>query len=182
MYSRYSDGRSGRFSRTKPVILLTGVVMVALGIAVLINPIGAVEALVRIVGWIFIAYGAITLVAAFLKGEPVKNNPGELVVGALALIPGLIMVIFPHQLVGFVWTIIGIIVLATGILDVVEASDFRRVGSPLAMPATIAGVITAVLGLIVIVAPMFSLTVGMLLAAVALFVDGVTEIIFGLGA
>lgn len=175
------SARSGRFSRTKPVILLTGLVMVVLGIAILINPIGAVEALVRILGWVLVVYGAIALVAAFAKGDPVKNNPGELAIGAITLVPGLIMGIFPGQLVSFVWTIIGIIVVLTGVLDIAEAGDFRRVGSPLAGPATAAGVITVLLGIVVIVAPMFSLTVGMLFAAMALFVDGLTEIIFGLG-
>lgn len=175
--------RGGRplFGRTKPVILLTGVVMVAMGIAVLINPIAAVEALVRIVGWILIAYGVITLISAFVKGDPLHNAPAELVMAAITIIPGLIMVIIPNQLVSFVWTVIGVIVLATGVLDVVEAGEFRRIGSPLAGPATVSGVITAVLGLVTVFAPTFSLTIGMLIAAVALFVDGVTEIIFGLG-
>lgn len=169
------------FGRTKPVILLTGIVMVILGIAVMVNPIAAVEALVRIVGWVLVGFGVITLISAFAKGDPVHNSPAELMLGALTVIPGLIMAIFPNQLVSFVWTVIGIIVLVTGVLDVIEAGEFRRVGSALAVPATISGVITALLGLIVIIMPMFSMTIGMLFAAVALFVDGITEIIFGLG-
>ena len=169
------------FGRTKPVILLTGIVMVVLGIAVLINPIAAVEALVRIIGWVLVAYGVITLVAAFAKGDPVHNAPAELAIGVITIVPGLIMGIWPGALVSFVWTIIGILVFITGIMDVMEAGQFRRVGSPLAMPATVSGIITALLGLVTLIAPMFSLTIGMLLAAVALFVDGITEIIFGLG-
>lgn len=169
------------YGRTKPVIILTGVVMVALGIAVLVNPIAAVETLVRIVGWVLVVYGIITLVSAFVKGDPMKNSPAELLMGAIALVPGLIMGLFPGALVSFVWTVIGLLILATGVLDVVEAGDLRRIASPLAMPATVSGIITAVLGLIVIIAPMFSASIGMVFAAVALFVDGITEIIFGLG-
>lgn len=155
--------------------------MVILGIAVLVNPIAAMEALVRIVGWVLVVFGIVTLVSAVVKGDPVKNSPGELFMGVIALVPGLIMGLFPGPLVTFVWTVIGIIILATGILDVVEAGDLRRIGSPLATPATVSGVITALLGLIVVIAPMFSASIGMLFAAVALFVDGITEIIFGLG-
>ena len=176
-------GKEGSvFSRTKPVVLLTGVVMVVLGIAILINPIPAVENLVRIMGWIMVAYGVVTIVTAFLRGDPLNNARADLALGVVALIPGLIMGAFPGPLIKFVWTIIGVIVLVTGVLDVIEAGDFRRVGSPLAMPATISGVITALLGLVVIVSPMFSMAIGMLFAAVALIVDGITEIIFGLGA
>lgn len=176
-----SVGIPNRFARTKPIILLTGIVMVALGIAVLVNPIAAVEALVRIMGWILVAYGAITLVTAFMKGDPVKNAPTTLILGGLTIGVGLFMGIAPGFLVQFVWTIIGIIVLATGVFDIVEAGAYRSAGSPLATPATVSGIITALLGVIVIICPLVSAAVGMLVAAVALLIDGVTEIIFGLG-
>ena len=172
---------SNRFARTKAIIVLTGVVMVALGIAVLINPIAAVEALVRLMGWILVGYGAITLASAVVKGDPIQNAPSTLVLGILAIAFGLFMGIAPRFLVSFVWTIIGVIILATGVLDIVEAGSYRSQGSSLATPATVSGIITALLGLIVIVCPVFSAGVGMLAAAVALLIDGVTEIIFGLG-
>jgi len=170
-----------RFARTKGVVLLTGIVMVVLGIAVLVNPIGAVETLVRIMGWVLVVYGALTLVNAFMKGDPVKNAPAMLGLGGVAVVVGLIMALAANSLVSFVWTIIGIIVLATGVFDIMEAGDFRKVGSPLALPATASGVITAILGAVVIICPLFSAAFAMLLAAVALLIDGITEIIFGLG-
>lgn len=177
-----SNSRSNfsRFSRTKPVVLLTGLAMVVLGIAVLVNPIGAVEALVRIVGWVLVVYGGITVASAFMRGDPIKNVPADLALGCLAVVLGLIMGIAPGGLVKFVWTIIGVLVFITGILDIMEAGTFRSTGSPLATPATVSGIITVVLGAIVIITPMFSLAVGMLFSAVALIVDGITEIIFGL--
>lgn len=171
-----------RFARTKPIILLTGVLMVILGIAVLVNPIGAIEALVRIIGWVLVAYGVITLVSAFMKGDPVRSAPVELGLGGITTAAGLVMGIWPGAFVAFVWTFLGVIILATGVLDIMEAGEFRRYRSPLAMPATVSGAITALLGVLVIVAPMASATLGMLVAAVALLIDGVTEIIFGLGA
>ena len=169
-----------RFARTKPAILLTGVLMVALGIAVLINPIGAVQTLVRLMGWVLVAYGALTLVMAFAKGDPFQQAPGELAMGCVALLPGFVMGLFPGVFVEFVWTFLGVIILITGVLDVMETSEFRRMRSPLATPAIVSGVITIILGVIVILVPMASAALGMLLAAVALLVDGVTEIIFGL--
>ena len=170
------------FSRRKPIILLTGLVMVVLGVAILINPITAVEMLVRIMGWIMVAYGVVTLVSAFVRGDPAHNAPSELVLGIAAAAFGLVMGVFPGPLVKFAWTIIGILVLLTGILDVIEAGDFRRAGSPLAMPATISGIITALLGVIAIASPMFPAGLGMVLGALALLVGGISEIIFGLGA
>lgn len=176
-----ANKRRNSFSRSKSTILLSGVVMVSLALAVLINPIAAVVTLVRIIGWVLVVYGAITLASAFMRGDPVRNAPADLAIGAFTAVPGLIMALFPNTFVSFVWTFIGVIVLLTGVLDIFEAGDLRRFGSALALPATASGVITAVLGLMVVIAPFFSLEVGMLLAAAALLVDGVTEIVFGLG-
>lgn len=171
----------GRFNRTKPAVLITGLVMVILGIVIFVHPIAAIEMLVRIVGFVLAAYGVFNLVSAFMKGDPVKNAPADLVLGAITLIPGLIMIITPGSLVTFAWTFIGIIILCTGVLDVLEAGEFRRMRSPLSLPATASGVITALLGVAVIFAPLASATAGMLVAAIALLIDGITEIIFGLG-
>lgn len=171
----------GRFTRTKPVVLITGIVMTALGIVIFVHPIAAMEMLVRIVGWVLVAYGAFNLVAAVMKGDPVHNAPADLALGIVTLVPGLVMGIAPNVLITVAWTFVGIIILLTGLLDIVEAGDFRRVRSPLALPATVSGVITVILGVIAIFAPMASATVGMLAAAIALLIDGITEIIFGLG-
>lgn len=170
-----------RFARTKPAVLLTGVLMVALGIAVLVNPIGAVETLVRLIGWVLVAYGVLTLIMAFVKGDPMRDAPSEIALGIITFVPGLIMGLFPKVFVGIVWTFLGIIILATGVLDVFEASDLRRARNPLAASATVSGIITILLGVLVILVPMASAALGMLVAAAALLIDGVTEIIFGLG-
>lgn len=171
----------GNISRTKPAILITGLVMVALSIAIFINPIGAMTTLVRIIGWVFVAYGAVMLVSAIFKGDPIHNAPSVVVLGVVAVIAGLFMALMPEVLVSFVWTILGIVILITGVLDIFEARDFRATSSPLAGPATVSGILTVVLGLVVVFAPMFSAVLGMLAAAIALFVGGITEIIFGLG-
>ena len=170
-----------RLERTKAVVILTGIVMVVLGIAIMVNPINAVQTLVRIMGVVLLAYGAVTLVPAFMRGDPVRNAPADLAIGGIAAVVGLVMAIFPGALVNFVWSIIGIIVLFTGLLDIAESRVFRTVASPLAIPATTSGIITIALGVITILAPMASMTMAMLVAAVALLIDGVTEIIFGLG-
>ncbi len=169
------------FARTKPIILLTGIVMVILGVVVLVNPIGAAEALTRIVGWVSVVYGVITLVNAIRRGNPLKEAPGELGLGILATVLGLVMAFYTGGVVTFVYVFMGVMILATGLLDIIETKRFRDDRSPIALPATVSGVITVLLGIIVIIAPMFSVALSMLFAAVALIVDGITEIIFGLG-
>lgn len=171
----------GRYTRTKPAVLITGLVMTILGVVIFVHPIAAMETLIRIVGGVLVVYGIYNLISAFMKGDPVKNAPADLALGVITLVFGLIMIIAAKALLTVAWTFVGILILATGVLDILEAGQFRRVQSPLALPATASGVITALLGIIVIFAPIASATVGMLAAAIALLIDGITEIIFGLG-
>ncbi|MDO4797337.1 MAG: DUF308 domain-containing protein [Coriobacteriales bacterium] len=172
---------SDKFARTKPAVLVTGLVMTILGIVILVHPIAAMELLIRIIGFVLVGFGLFNIISAFMKGDPVKNSPGNLALGILALLPGLFFAINPAGFITLAWTFVGIVILVTGLLDIMEAGEFRRMASPLAMPATASGVITALLGILVIFAPIASATVGMLAAAVALLIDGITEIIFGLG-
>ena len=89
-------GKEGSvFSRTKPIVLLTGAVMVVLGVAILLNPVVVTETLVRLMGWIMAAFGVVTLVSAFMRGDPVQNARADLALGAVTLLPGLIMGVFP---------------------------------------------------------------------------------------
>jgi uncharacterized membrane protein HdeD (DUF308 family) len=163
------------------VILITGLIMVGLSIAIFVNPIAAMESLIRIIGIVLVAYGAFTLVTTVRRGQPMQKSPGELLLGGVAAITGLFMSFVPDKMGALVWAILGILILITGILDVMEARDLRADNSPLAMPATISGVLTALLGILAIAVPMWSATIGMLIVAIALFVDGITEIVFGLG-
>ena len=145
----------GRFSRSKPMILITGLVMVGLSIAIFVNPIAAMESLIRIIGIVLVAYGAFTLVMAVRRGQPMQKSPGELLLGVIAAVTGLFMAFLPDKMSALVWAILGILILITGILDVLEARDLRAARSPLAAPATISGVLTALLGVLVIVVPMW---------------------------
>lgn len=173
--------RVNPYVRSKLVVILTGIVMCGLAIAVLINPIAAVGTLVRIIGWVFLGFGIVMLVSAFMKGDPVHNAVSELGLGVVCAILGLVMALAPGVFTTIVWTFIGIVVLATGILDIIEAADARGQGSPLAPAGAIVGFITAILGVIAIVSPLFFPELAMLVAAVVLLVDGITELIFGLG-
>ena len=168
-------------TRSKSTILLTGAVMVALGVAVLINPIRALEVIVRIMGWILVAYGLFTTVPKVIRRDEIGDNIADISIGVVLLVVGLFMGLFPANFVSFVWTLIGIFILATGLFDIMESGSFREKGSTLAVPATVTGVICVLLGLAVILVPMASPTLGMLIAAIALLVNGITETIFGLG-
>ena len=169
-----------QYIRSKAIIILCGIAMIVLGIGIFLNPIAAIQNLIRIIGWVFVGIGVVTIVTTILSGNA-SAEIGLIVGGAIFGLVGAGMAMWPGFFGKTVWTILGILVLITGILDIVEASDARSKGNPLAIPATMSGVVTMILGIICVVSPMFFPELGMLIAAVTLLIDGITEVIFGLG-
>lgn len=167
--------------RSKGNVLLTGVVMIALGIVILVNPIGALETIVRLMGFVIIGYGVLALVPHFLNRNGANGVTTDVGIGAIAAIVGLVMAIFPHFVVSVVWTVIGVFILLTGVLDIMESRTLRANSGALGWAATGSGVLCVLLGILVICVPMASPTLGMLVAAAALIINGITEIIFALG-
>jgi uncharacterized membrane protein HdeD (DUF308 family) len=91
------------------------------------------------------------------------------------------MAMMPNTFVTVVWSFLGAIVLATGVLDVIEASRAKGQGSSLAGLAFVFGCFTAVLGMVLIMSPFLFSELAMLIAAIVLLIDGVSELVFGLG-
>ncbi len=167
--------------RSKGNVLLTGIVMIAMGVIILINPIQAMDTIVRMIGCALIVFGILALVPAFIHRDTITGVTPDIGSSILAIIFGLVLAFFPTFVVTVVWTMIGIFILLTGILDIVEARPLRQTAGMLGLLATGSGVLCVLLGILVICVPMASPTLGMLVAAGALIINGITEIIFALG-
>ncbi len=167
------------FKRARATIILTGVALIVLGVIIFLYPIAATSSLVEVVGWTLVVAGVITLVTSFVRRNPETEVVADLTVALAEIVPGIIMVMAPTVFVLFIWSLIGLYIILTGINDVFEALDLRGVadhhwGARLAM-----GVLTILLGAFVVATPVFSTAVGMLLCACALVVDGVSEVASG---
>ncbi len=167
-------------SRSRSTVILTGVVLTILGVLVWNNNIFMVESFVRTAGWVLVAAGVVTLVAAVLGGTERRAEGTDLTVCVLMILLGLFMAMWPTVLVSWIWSIVGVIILFTGISDIVEGRALRALGIRLGTGAIVSGVLTVILGIVTIFTPMTSLTLGMMIAGVALILDGVSEIITGL--
>lgn len=158
--------------RSRLTVVLGGLGMLALGLSVMVNPIGALAEGVALVGWILVIVGALTLLAAALQGGvPPRRGWADIVVGGLDLVLGIVLVAASASLVGSVWLVLGAYVLLTGVHTVLDAP---RLGS------RIAGGVVAALGAVVIVASCGSSVLGMLACCLVLVVAGVIELVCGL--
>ena len=166
------------FRRTKAAVILMGVGLLALGIALFVAPIGATMLIVSLVGWVLVVTGAVTLLNCWAH-RSAELRQADLVIGLIEAVPGMCLVLWPQVFVAFVYVLVGVIILVTGVNDVVEALAIRRLGLPGWGWRLALGLLTLAAGAFVVSSPFTMAEFAMLLAATALIFDGITEIAAG---
>ena len=89
------------------------------------------------------------------------------------------LIVWPDAFVAVVYVIIGVIVLVTGVNDVIEANAVRLAFGAGWVWRMVIGVITLLAGVAVVASPFAMAELVMLVAGLALIFDGITEIIAG---
>ena len=166
------------FRRTKATVILMGVALLVLGVAMFVSPIGATLLIVRIVGWTLAIVGAVTLLNCWRRHSE-ELRQADLFVGLIEAIPGVCLIAWPDAFVAVVYVLIGIIVLVTGVNDIIEANAVRRTFGVGWAWRMVLGVLTLVMGVIVVSSPFTMAELVMLVAGLVLVFDGITEIIAG---
>ena len=124
-------------------LLVTPVILVILGLALLLSPDSATSLLVRILGWILISVSAgLAFWALSVPGGLVSKVIGAVIFG----LAGIWMVSHPLHLAAWVGRLVGLLLMIQGIQDIVYIR-LRR--SSVFLP-----VLTAVAGAVLVVLPM----------------------------
>lgn len=168
------------FKRTRATIILSGILLIVLSIIALVVPIGSATTSVTIVGWTLIVAGGITIATSFARSIELYQAQADLVLAGLEVVPGIIMVMDPTLFVPWLWSVLGLYVVLTGVEDTFEAYDLRGLANHHWTWRLAIAIFTIVTGLIVFGATFYSTVLGMLLAALALLLDGITELISGI--
>lgn len=166
------------FKRTRATVILMGVALLVLGVAMFVSPIGATLLIVRVVGWTLAIVGAVTLANCWRHSSEGLRQ-ADLFMGLLEAIPGVCLIMWPDAFVAVVYVLIGIIVLVTGVNDVIEANVIRRALGVGWVWRMAIGVVTLLAGAAVVASPFAMAELVMLVAGLALVFDGITEIIAG---
>lgn len=161
-----ADHRGGVPASMWGGLLIGGIIAVILGIIVVFNPFDSVRFLTVVVGIAFVVAGIFGIVAA-IRGTSRVSIWAPIV----ALIGGIVLIVVPEGSVKTLAIIIGIILLAFGIVTIVGAIGARQDGG---WAPVLVGAVLIVLGLIVIVWP------GPTLALIAVLV-GISVLVSGIG-
>lgn len=168
------------FKRTRATIILSGILLIALSIITLVVPIGSATTSATLIGWALVIAGGITIATSFARSIELYQAQADLVLAGLEVVPGIIMIMQPELFVPWLWGLLGLYVVLTGVEDAFEALDLRGLANHHWTWRMAVAIFTIVTGAVVFGATFYSSVLGMLLAAVALFLDGVTELISGI--
>lgn len=164
------------FQRTKLTVVLLGVAQAVLGIIFFTNPSGATVTVTQMVGWLLIFVGGGTLSMCFFRPGS-SSSTMDIIVGAGELILGILMVVNPVFFVRYLFILLGLMVIFTGINDVVDAGRVRSDGSRITLGM---GIATLVVGAIMLMAPFLFADAIAIIAGFALAISGITEVFAGL--
>ena len=160
------------FRRSKLSVMLLGIAETILGIYCFMNPAGATVTVVQVMGWILIFVGGVTL-ASCLMGTA---STASFLAGGAQLVFGLLMAIRPDIFVSYVFVLLGIMVIVTGIHDLTEVGQLRDNGTRVGLGM---GIVTIALGAFMLAAPFFFADMIAIVAGIGLVVSGVTEVLAG---
>jgi uncharacterized membrane protein HdeD (DUF308 family) len=166
------------FRRTRTTIILSGIAFIVLGVMLFLHPLSAIEAFVSLAGWTLLITGLITTVANLMR--PHGSLWADLAIAALEIIPAIFMLSAPGLFLYWLWSLIGLYILLTGINDIFEALALKDLESHHWKARMAMGGLTILMGVIVAMTPLFSMTFGMLICACALILNGVSELVSGI--
>ena len=159
----------GRDRRNWGLLLAVGIVSIVFGIIVLANIWGSVR-LVAVLAGLFLLFAGVVQLAT-MSGA--RGKGGRIFSGLLAVILGVMLIVWPESSVKTVAVIVGIAFLVWGLAMALAALMDRGEGSGVAAAF---GAILAIIGIIVIAWPGPTIAILMVLVGVNALVFGVSAV------
>ena len=146
-----------------------------LGLILAIMPGVAADALVSVLGWILIVFGAVCLISA-LALRSGREGAGPIAGGLLALASGLALLLRPGVLVSLGGLVLGLLLVIHGLQDFSQARKAKAMGYD-AKPAMIVAVVKLVLGALILINPFSTVALLIRIAGIFLILDALGDLL-----
>lgn len=153
-----------------------------LGVALLIYPEVSLAVLTRVIGIIFICYGAFKLIGYFSKDLFRLAFQFDLAFGLLLIAAGILLLARPQRMVSLFGFLIGILVLTDGLFKIQTALDARRFGLRTWWLILIFAVLSSAAGLMLMCDPLFGANLLMVFAGFCLIAEGILNLCVAISA
>ena len=161
--------------RTKTNMILMAILTILLGMILVIWPASSTMFICLVAGWLLLLGGILSVVVYFSYQETGPNS--SLFLGLIAAALGLWIVIRPSAIVQFISVLFGIVLLLHGFMDIQDSVELKRSSYSNWWIFIIFSVVTVILGVFVIWAPITSASVMTVFSGISLLFDGITELI-----
>ncbi len=152
------------------------VCLIALGLVLFVWSDTAINMICKVIAALIAVVGIAVVIAFFFGRSRVYGSSAGLFGGVTMLVMGMYLFFRPEVLASLVPTIIGLIVLVTGLVDLSESIRIARQKSGGATAAVVIAALEIILGVVFVIHPMFIENILMKLMAVVLVADGVSDI------
>lgn len=155
---------------------LISVVFIALGVTMLIWPEDVMDIVSRACGALMAMGAAAMIVTYFIKKDRGLIDVGLLISAVVIGALGCQLVVSPEFLIALLPTIIGVLIVASGISDIGKSFIIRRENGEGFLIALILSIVTVILGMLIVLKPSILSNFIVRLIGISAIYDGVSDI------
>ncbi|MDD6620534.1 MAG: DUF308 domain-containing protein [Eubacteriales bacterium] len=161
------------FGKIKNLSIITIIASAVMGIVLLARPGETLYVVSMICGITMIALGVGALISYFVK----DRNMLLIILAVISVIMGIIVCVKYKSIVSILLFLFGLFILISGIVDLITSIDVKRYGFGDWIVSFLMSLVTAVLGLLIVVNPFSSSLAVIRLLGISLLVYAVLDII-----
>ena len=160
--------------RTASSIVIMALITLLLGLVLVIFPGAATKTICLILGWALLL-GGVASIVYYLINRKNSSPIISLVVGIIAFGWGLWIVINPVFWVSFLFIIFGVLMVLHGLGNLGDGIEMKRCGFPKWWISLILGIVTILLGILVIILPFVAASTVVVFCGISLIFDALTD-------
>ena len=167
-----------KFPSTKLGTIVSGVALAAMGIILFTNPQSAMLTITVMLGWVLVVMGIVSLASALTRWSVILST-ADLYAGIVELLFGILLVNIPGFFVTWIFILLGIFILVSGLNSLYGANALQALGLPSAGTAKVGAILAIVLGVLVLFSPGLFADTTMVICGIALVYCGIVRIVDG---
>lgn len=167
-----------KFTSTKLGTIVSGVALAAMGIILFTNPQSAMLTITVMLGWVLVVMGIVSLASALTRWSVILST-ADLYAGIVELLFGILLVNIPGFFVTWIFILLGIFILVSGLNSLYGANALQALGLPSAGTAKVGAILAIVLGVLVLFSPGLFADTTMVICCIALVYCGIVRIVDG---
>lgn len=177
MLSAYRDRWNRGFKAGKAFFIILAVLMILAGVVTFLYPLNLYAVVQAVVAAMLLVHG-IMQVVSFIRATGLFKDPMLVVTGVLNALLGIVLLMLPTAFTATTLTfIMAFMLIMIGAERISHASHMRYFGMPGSGVTTVSGVLNIILGIVFLLAPIFSSVVLSFMVSAYLVGTGVTLLI-----